>query len=342
MINSNDTVRTRILIIAALWIPIALALIARFYVLQIRKHDYYQKEADKSCTTQKKLEGRWGEIRDRDGYLLVGNRPCVRIICSPHEIKPEKRMITAKLLSRHLGNSIRYYYQRLSPTRPSASAKNGEVPNMYLMLGRNFPPDVAQKLRDDPRENKVPLNAFAFENTYTRNYPKKRMLANFIGYSNLENDELKPQAGIEKGMSRNTAPQPGKIRMEISRDGIPLDYGLQNISASRDGKNIYLTVSEPIQSILEDELDAAWEKWRPDAIYAAIATPDGEILAIAQRPTFDPNDRSTFSNDNLRNRLIMDAFEPGSVMKPFTIATALDWGYVTPETQIDGRGGVWY
>ena len=190
MINNNNTVRVRILIAATLWIPIAVALAARFYVLQIKKHDYYLKEADKSCTTQLKTEGHWGEIRDRDGYLLVGNRPCVRIICSPHEIKPDKRVITAKLLSKHLGNSVGYYYQRLSPTRPSAAAKSGVVPNMYLMLGRNVPPDVARKLREDLRENKVQLNAFAFENTYSRNYPKKRMLANFIGYSNLENDVI--------------------------------------------------------------------------------------------------------------------------------------------------------
>jgi len=341
MINSNDTIRSRILIVAVLWVPIAAVLIARFYVLQIKKHDYYLKEADKSCTTQVRTEGHWGEIRDRDGYLLVGNRPCVRIICSPHAIKPEKRMIAAQLLSRHLGNGVDYHYRRLSPTRPSTKTKSGVAPNMYLMLGRTVSPEVARKLRDELKENGIQLGAFRFENTYTRNYPKKRMLANFIGYSNLENDVLKPQAGIEKGMSGNTAPQAGKIKMEISRDGIPLDYGLQNINASRDGKNIYLTISEPIQAILEEELDAAWEKWRPDAIYAAIATPDGNILAIAQRPTFDPSDRSTFSNEALRNRLLMDAFEPGSVMKPFTVVKALDWGVVTPETKVDGSGGVW-
>ena len=339
MINSNDTVKTRIVIPAVFWIPIALALVSRFYVLQIKKHDYYLNAAEESCTTQRKLEGRWGEIRDRDGYLLVGNRPCVRLSCSPHELKPEKRLIAAQLLSRHLGNSVTYYYERLSPTR---TAQNGKtLPNKFQMLGRSVPVDTAQKLREELRENKIPLSLFSFENTYTRVYPKKQLLANFIGYSNLENDVLKPQAGIEKGVSDNTAPHSGRIKMEISRDGVPLDYGLQNINASRDGKNVYLTISEPIQSILEEELDAACEKWHPDAIYAVIATPDGSILAIAQRPTFDPSDRSTFSSDTLRNRLIMDAFEPGSVMKPFTIAKALDWGVVDANTLIDGEKGRW-
>ena len=87
--------------------------------------------------------------------------------------------------------------------------------------------------------------------------------------------------------------------------------------------------------------DAAWREWNPDAIYAAIATPDGQILAIAQRPTFDLSDRSTFDNDHIRNRMIRDAFEPGSVMKPFTVAKALDWGFVNPDTRIDCEGGLW-
>ena len=338
MINSNDNVRTRILIPAMLWIPISLALVTRFYVVQIKNHEYYQEKVDKSCNTQVTDLRKWGEIRDRDGYLLVGNKPCVRISCSPHELKPEKRTVAAELLHKYLGESVEYYYNRLSPTRPAPHGQEGTVPNKFQMLCRDASIDTAHKLREELKANNIPLGLFSFENTYTRDYPKKQMLANFIGYSNMVNDELKPQAGIEKGVSADTAPHSGKIRMEISRDGVPLDYGTQNISAGRDGKNIYLTISEPIQSILEEELDAAWKELNPDAIYAAIATPDGQILAIAQRPTFDLSDRSTFNNDNIRNRMIRDAFEPGSVMKPFTIAKALDWGVVTPNSRIDCEG----
>ena len=157
MINNNDTVKTRIVIPSLLWIPISLALIARFYVIQIQKHEYYQTAADRSCTAQRKLEGRWGEICDRDGYMLVGNRPCVRISCSPHELKPEKRRIAAELLNRHLGRSFDHYYQKLSPTRRSAKAPDKTVPNKYQMLGREVPLDVAHRLRDDLQKNKVPL-----------------------------------------------------------------------------------------------------------------------------------------------------------------------------------------
>ena len=343
MVNSSDSVRIRIVIPAFLWLPIAAALIGRFYVVQIKKHDYYMNAAQEICTAEKKLEGRWGEIRDRDNYLLGGNSPCFQITCSPCNIKPEKRRIAAKLLGKYLDKSAKYYYRRLTPTQRVVDKNGNEVerPHMYLMLGRNISLETGKKLREELGKNGVSLNAFSFKPAYTRVYPKKKMLANFIGYSNVDGDVLKPQMGLEKGVSAETAPHEGQIKMEISRGGSPLDYGVQDIKASRDGKNVYLTISEPVQSILEEELDAAWKKWNPDAIYAAIATPDGQILAIAQRPTFDLSDRSTFNNDTIRNRMIRDAFEPGSVMKPFTVVKALDWGVVTKDTMIDGEKGRW-
>ena len=86
MNNGNDTVRTRIRIAAIFWIPIAAALAARFYVVQILKHDHYLAEAKKCYTSVRKTTGRRGEILDRSGYLIVGNRPCVSISCSPSEI----------------------------------------------------------------------------------------------------------------------------------------------------------------------------------------------------------------------------------------------------------------
>jgi len=352
MNNGNDTVRTRIKVAAVFWIPIAAALAVRFYVVQVKNHEYYLTEAKKCYTSVRKTSGRRGEILDRNGYLIVGNRPCVQISCSPCEIKsPLKRKRLAALLNIHLGKDFDYYYERLNPVRPRRDGQgrvmldaNGQPemrPNTFLALGRTVPIDTAANLKNDLRANDIPLGAFSFLDTYTRTYPKKRMLSNIIGYINIENDAPRPKVGLEKQLDDATSPETGRIREEISRDGTPLDYGLQNISAARDGKNIYLTVSEPIQAILEEELDAAYAKWNPEAIYAAIADPEGNILAIAQRPNYDPADRSTFSNDAIRTRIAMDSFEPGSVAKPFTVGKALDWGVVTPNTRIDCEHGRW-
>ncbi len=352
MTSGNDTVRIRMRLAAIFWIPIAIALIVRFYVVQISRHDYYLSEAKKRYTTVRKTEGRRGEILDRSGYLIVGNRPCVRISCSPSEIKsPEKRRKLAYILAKHLGKSPEHYFERLNPVRFRRD-RNGRVildaegnplrrPNTYLMLGRTVSITTAAALKEQLAANRIPLGAFSFHDTYARTYPKGRMLANVLGYINIESDIDVPQAGLEKQLSDETSPETGRVEIERARDGTPLDYGLQNIDASRDGKNIYLTISEPIQSILEEELDAAYEQWRPDTLYAAIADPDGNILAMAQRPNFDPDDRSTFSPAAIRTRIAEDSFEPGSIAKPFSIAKALDWNVVTPEQLIDCEKGRW-
>ena len=356
MSQNNDAVRIRIRIASLLWIPIAIALICRYYVVQVKKHDYYFSEAKKRYTSVKRTIGRRGEILDRDGYLIVGNRPCVSISCSPSEIaSPIKRRKLAYILARYLDKPEAYYYERLAPTRPMRDRagkilldKDGNPQmrkNQYLPLGRTVPIDTAAAMKEMLAANRIPAGAFSFQDTYMRTYPKKRMLANVLGYVDIVDDSVKPRSGLEKQLSDETAPEAGRVEVEHARDGIPLNYGLQNIRESRDGKNIYLTISEPIQSILEEELDAAFEKWRPDTLYAAIADPEGNILALAQRPNFDPGDRSTLTPEAIRvairTLIAENSYEPGSIMKPFSIAKALDWGVVTPHQLIDCEKGRW-
>ena len=353
MTSGNDTVKIRMRFAAIFGIPIAIALIVRYYVLQVKQHDYYFSEAKKRYTSVRRTEGKWGEILDRDGNLIVGNRPCIRISCAPSEIKsPVKRHKLAHILSMCLGKPADYYLLRLNPLRVRRDAEgkvmlgeDGQAllrPNNFLMLGRTVAISDANRLKSMLAANRIPAGAFSFQDTYSRTYPKRRMLANVLGYVNIVDDATRPQAGLEKQLADETSPETGRVEIERARDGTPLDYGLQNISASRDGKNIYLTISEPVQSILEEELDAAYEKWKPDTLYAAIATPEGDILALAQRPNFDPDDRSTFTPAAIRTRIAEDSLEPGSIMKPFSIAKALDWGVVTPEQLIECDRGRWF
>lgn len=352
MTKGNDTVKIRMRFAAVFGIPIAVALIARYYVVQVKKHDYYFSEAKKRYTSVRRTEGKWGEILDRDGNLLVGNRPCVRIACAPSEIKSDlKRQKLAHILSICLGKPVGYYLERLNPLRIRRDARGNVMldaegkpvlrPNNFLMLGRTVPIADATRLKSMLAANRIPPGAFSFQDTYARTYPKKRMLANVLGYVNIVNDAARPQAGLEKQLADETSPETGRVEFERARDGTPLNYGLQHISEARNGKNIYLTVSEPIQAILEEELDAAYEKWHPETLYAAVATPEGDILALAQRPNFDPEDRSTFTPAAIRTRIAEDSLEPGSIMKPFSIAKALDWGVVTPNTRIDCDKGRW-
>lgn len=352
MSSTNDQIRKRIRILAAvLLIPIMLGLIARFYYVQTVDHNYYLDHARKRYTTTRVTTGKRGEIFDVHGNLLVSNIPCVSITCDPFNlVNDAQRRKLAFILAKNLDNSYDFFYRKLNPLRPKYDSNNKpiyqangalkRVPNRYALIDRAVSLQAAARIKYQAKRNKI--YALFFKDSYMRTYPKGAMLSNVLGYTNIVDETEVPQIGLEKQMDKQMNPETGHERYERTRDGIPLSYGIHEFEQSRDGKNIYLTIDEPIQAILEEELDTACEKWRPATMYAAIADPkSGNILAIAQRPTFNPNIRSTFTTEAARTRIAEDSLEPGSIIKPFSIGKALDWGYITPQTEIDCNHGVW-
>ena len=339
MLSSNDSIRFRMKFAAALLlVPVAGYLIARLYIVQVKSHAEYLQKARARYTATRVTSGKRGEIFDMSGNLLVSNSPCVSITADPGNLTGEaQRRKLAFILAKHLGRDYNYFYKRLNPLRVKRGTK-GEaltnpdgtpmmVPSRYAVIEKRASLDEAAKIREQVRVNRI--NALFFRDGYMRTYPKGAMLSNVLGYTNVVDDSDVPQIGLEKQLNRQMTGDTGRERYERTLDGLPLSYGLHElIKESRDGKNIYLTVREPIQAILEEELDATYAKWQPATLYAAIADPKtGNILAIAQRPTFNPNDRSTFSAAAARTRIAEDGIEPGSIIKPFTIGKALDWGW---------------
>ncbi len=355
MLTTNEAIRFRMKLLALFAIPAAALLLWRFYVVQVRKHDYYFSEAKARYTATTRTSGKRGEIFDVHGHLLVGNAPCVEITCAPCNLKNDvQRRKLAFLMQKYFGGDVDNYYRRLAPEVPRRDSKGKVItgpdgrpvlrPNQYMMVARNAPLDVAAAFREQTRSKSNNLGAaLYYSDTTMRTYPKGRLLANVLGYINVVNDSDIPQGGLEKQLNRQITPGEGQIVYERTRDGAPLLYGFREFRESHDGKNVYLTISEPIQAILEEELDAAYAEWQPETLYAAIADPrTGNILAMAQRPNFDPNDRSTFAGAAIGTRIAADAFEPGSIAKPFTIGKALDWNFVTPGQTISCDRGLWY
>ena len=353
MLSSNDSIRFRMKLAAVLaLVPVAGYLITRLYIVQVESHDEYLKKARARYTATRVTSGKRGEIFDASGNLLVSNSPCVAITADPGNLTGEaQRRKLAFILAKHLGRDYNYFYKRLNPLRPKRGAK-GEVltnpdgtpvmvPSRYAVIEKRASLEEAAKIRAQVRINRI--NALFFRDGYMRTYPKGAMLSNVLGYTNVVDDSDVPQIGLEKQLNRQMTGDTGQERYERTLDGLPLSYGLHElIKESRDGRNIYLTIREPIQAILEEELDATYVKWNPATLYAAIADPKtGNILAIAQRPTFNPNIRSTYTPAAVRTRIAEDGFEPGSIIKPFTIGKALDWGVVTPDTVIDCDKGAW-
>ena len=328
-------------------------LLFSFFRVQIINHDYYLAQAQSRYTQAKKIQGVYGEIYDVNGYLLVGNSPRVDIICDPFNIKNQYfRKKLALLCAIHLNHNFNEIYNKLSPIRYKRDSKGNYLknsdgttqtaPNRYQMLYRLAPLEVYDKFKLAVKANKIPKGIISYKDSQQRIYPKGMLLSNVLGYTDIVSDTNSPRTGLELQLSNIMSPQEGALLYERMLDGTPLSYGLHLNKASHDGKNVYLTISEQVQSILEEELDAAYAKWNPEYIYAAIADPKtGNILALAQRPSFNPNDRSTFKPGVFRVKIAEDAYEPGSVLKPFSIGKALDWNVISKDDVFDCENGSW-
>ncbi|MBR7118597.1 MAG: penicillin-binding protein 2 [Lentisphaeria bacterium] len=362
---SSTCVHTRIKLVLFFLAIVAIGLIARFFYIQVVRHNYYLEVARNIYNHKEEVHGKWGEIFDMDGNLLVGNMPCVIVKCAPCNIKEKRqRQQLAQLASEHFGKSYDYFYKRLAPEVSRYNSKTGKYEmrdNQYCLLAkyadmynvemfrkRLVPIFQTEKERNRGKKTAAVLsgrNLIAFDYVTRRIYPKGRLLSNVLGYSNLgEKDVIAPQEGLERRMHQAMAPVTGTESYDRDPSGRRLVYGENKIvKPSHDGKNVYLTIKEPIQSIVEEELDAAVAKWNPHAAYAVVADPKtGNILAIAQRPTFDPNNRKSYKRGAITSRIAMDIYEPGSVMKPFVIGKALDWKVITPETEFFCENNAWH
>ncbi len=359
--STNDKIRTRLKWSALLLIPVVVALAVRLYFVQVANHDYYLEYAKERYVTSRQTFGKRGEIFDVNGRLLVSNSPCVTVTADPSHLKNPKKPAPLKeesmrrrlavLLSMEFPErSYQEYYDRLAPERTKKN-EAGEVeldeegkpvivPNRYIPIARGVSMEKAAQVREAAKLNKLP--GLFYADSYMRTYPKGTMLSNVLGFTNLVEESDVAQSGLEKFFDEQMTAQAGEVTYEKDRQGRPLLYGTHISTDCRDGRNIYLTISEPIQAILEEELDKTFAEWKAKTVYAAIADPKtGNILALAQRPTFNPNDRSTYTDEAGRTRIAEDSLEPGSIIKPFSIGKALDWGVVTPTTEINCEHGTW-
>ncbi|MBE6389490.1 MAG: penicillin-binding protein 2 [Lentisphaerae bacterium] len=363
-------VKRRIWLLCAVCIVLAIALSCRFYVIQIRRHDELYQKAQNWYTASKDKMKQRGKIFDADGNLLVGNMPKIHVVCSPYSVVEEpfvhlekslkpgvreklpglrenRRRMVAFLLSKCFDKSAVEFYHALSPWREvrNADGKTVRRKRQRLVIDKAADPEAVKRFKELMKEKKLNLGGFVFENIYIRYYPKGRMLANVIGFANVGKDIHAERGGLELAVGKDLRAQGSTETFQRSGDGRALAYGESRVDvAGYDGDDIYLTVREPVQAVLEDELNRAFAETGASFVYAAIADPrTGDILAISQRPNFDPGDPGTIKSGNFANAIAGNAYEPGSVMKPFTVAKALDEGVITPQSIIDcGKTSSWY
>ncbi|PYK70778.1 MAG: hypothetical protein DME42_12035, partial [Verrucomicrobia bacterium] len=207
----------------------------------------------------------------------------------------------------------------------------------YLILKRDVPTSAADALRAKLREQN--LRGIYFEHDAARLYPNGSMLCHVIGFTDFDHKGIQ---GIEASMDEYLRGQDGYRYIEHDRAGQEIVLYRGQERAARDGYQVRLSIDLNLQNIVENEIDAAVREYSPQKATIILMRPQtGEILAMANRPNFDLNQRNTAKPEQMKNRAVIDMMEPGSTFKIVTAAAALNEKKVRPDTTIFCENGAW-
>ncbi len=252
-----------------------------------------------------------GMIRDRNGKDLVSNLKAPSIYAVPRILFEDDRRRIAARVSRILG---------ISHDRLDSKLNRGKS---FVWLKRKVTEAQAQEIK------KIGNGALGTLEEYQRVYPFGEFLSQVLGFTNIDSEGIE---GMELHLDRQLRGVPGHLKTTRDAMGRQIKAFEKSFLPALDGHNIYLTIDQQIQYLTEKALDAAFKKWHAKGATAIVMNPNtGEILAIASRPTYDPNQAKSSNAASRRNRGITDMYEPGSIFKIVSISGAIDLGYVTPQ-----------
>ncbi|MBI3223368.1 MAG: penicillin-binding protein 2, partial [Nitrosomonadales bacterium] len=282
------------------------------------RNDFLQKQGDARYGRVVEVSAHRGMLTDRNGEPLAVSTPVESVWASPADVDADNGQV--RRLAQALGMSVADVKERLSDTERD-----------FVYLKRHLPPDQAQQV--------VSLNlpGISLQREYHRYYPTGEEAAQMLGFTGLDDNG---QEGLELALQDRLAGVAGSQRVIKDRRGhIVEDAG--SLHAPRPGGDIALSLDSNVQHLAYRELESAVKLHRARAgAVVVLDARSGEVLAIANYPGYNPNNRSKVSAQAMRNRAITDLFEPGSTMKPFTVATALEQGKVRPDTLINTEHGV--
>jgi cell division protein FtsI (penicillin-binding protein 3) len=293
------------------------AIVARLLYLQLFEYGDFVKQASRQQQRSIEVSPPRGVIYDRNGRELAMSVSADSVFAVPSEIPDQTT--TASLLARILHTEPQEILARFKSSRA------------FCWIARKLDNDTAARIRD------LNLKGIYFEKESKRFYPKRELAAQALGFVGLDDEGL---GGLERSFNSPMQGKPGK--MLISMDARRHWFG--RVERQPDpGENVVLTIDEKIQYIAERELDAAMERTHAAAATVIVQNPKtGEILALANRPTFDANAFHTSDPQKMKNRAVSDIYEPGSTFKMVTIAAALEEKITNPDEVIDCQNGAIY
>ncbi|SDM51519.1 penicillin-binding protein 2B [Psychrobacillus sp. OK028] len=290
-------------------------------------------KAENKYSREQILQASRGKIVDRNGEVIAQDTLSYKMIAviSPKASRNSgiqrhvsDTAVTAKVLSNYIDMSEEEIKILLD--------KNVEAKKYQVEFGKAGR-DISNQLMEDIKSNKLP--GIIFIEDLKRLYPNGQFASHLIGFALKEEKEdgtfkAVGKMGLEYIYDEELTGTPGKVEFQSDTKGFLLPNAEKMVTEAQDGLNIQLTLDKTIQNFLEDALNQVQEKYEPEKITAVVADPKtGEILAMSQRPTFEPNTREGLST-NWLNEVTEQTIEPGSTFKIFTLASAIEEGVWAP------------
>jgi len=303
-------------IVAAIALGFAV-LAARAAHIQIFSNAFFQRQGEVRFVRTLELPASRGRIMDRNGLILASNIPAASIWAIPEDINATPAQL-AELA--HL----------LEMPMAELSKKLGDEDKTFVWLKRQVEEPVAKRIAE------LGLKGIHQDAGFKRQYPDGEATAHVIGFTNIENTGLE---GMELTFEKHLLGRAGSRRVIKDGKGRVVEDVRDKVPAI-DGKDLQLSIDSKVQFFayqkLRDTVTAHKAKAGSVVVLDAVT---GEVLALANYPSYMPDKRKNLTGEQLRNRAVTDTFEPGSTMKPITVAMALEAGRVTPQTLIETGPG---
>ncbi|GIX27612.1 MAG: peptidoglycan synthetase [Burkholderiales bacterium] len=310
--------RWRARLVLMLFLAAFAGLAGRAAYLQAVKTDFLQQKGEARFLRVVEVSAHRGRILDRHGEPLAVSTPVESVWASPEDV-PQEGSVLGKLAA----------ILEMDPR--ALLARIRENPDRgFVYLKRHLSPEAAARVAA------LQIEGVFLQREYRRYYPSGEAAAHLIGFTNVDDDG---QEGIELAYQDLLKGVPGSRRVIKDRLGRVVE-DVRSLREPKPGQDLTLSVDRRIQYLAYRELKQAVEKHRARAGgIVVLDSVTGEVLALANVPSYNPNDRAQAKPSRVRNRAVTDAFEPGSTLKPFTVAAALASGRYRSATPIDTRPG---
>ena len=294
-----------------------LALVARASYIQVVANDFFQRQGEVRFGRTLTLPANRGRVLDRNGLILASSIPAPSIWAIPEDVErdPARLRQLAKLLG-------------LTPAELNKRLEDED--KTFVWLKRQVDADVGKSIAE------LNIKGVYQRKEYRRQYPEGEAAAHVVGFTNVEDIG---QEGVELSFNKALGGHSGSRRVIKNRLGQVVE-AVGDTVAPVDGQDLQLSIDSKVQFFAYQKLRDAVQVHKAKAGSVVVLDAiTGEVLALANYPSYSPDQRHNLSGGQLRNRALTDTFEPGSVMKPFTIGLALETGRVNPQTRIDTGNG---